>query len=169
VRVGASLGIAQSSGDSDDPDTIFKNADIALYVAKAEAPGESRFFEPAMETDVQHRQALRVDLRAALDNGEFELAYQPLVDLQFNRVCGFEALLRWRHPVRGMVSPETFIPVAEETGLIVPIGDWVLETACREAATWQPHLSVAVNLSTRQFASSDLVDKIEAMLSTHRI
>ena len=164
VRVGASLGIAQSGSGSDDPDTIFKNADIALYAAKAEAPGEYRFFELAMETEVQQRQALRVDLRAALDNGEFELAYQPLVDLEFNRVCGFEALLRWRHPVRGMVSPEIFIPVAEETGLIVPIGDWVLETACREAAKWPSHLSVAVNLSTRQFASSDLVDKIEAML-----
>ena len=164
LRVGASLGIALSNGGQDDPDRIFKNADIALYAAKSEAPGEFRFFEPAMETAVQERQALRADLRAALDNCEFELAYQPLLDLRSERICGFEALLRWRHPTRGMISPETFIPIAEDTGMIVAIGDWVLETACIEAATWPEHISVAVNLSTRQFANGDLAHKVEASL-----
>ncbi|MDP3895137.1 MAG: diguanylate cyclase, partial [Mesorhizobium sp.] len=136
MRVGASLGIAFSEEDNADPDRIFKNADIALYAAKAEATGEFRFFEPAMETAVQERQALRADLRAALDNDEFEVVYQPLFDFRLNRVCGFEALLRWRHPTRGMISPEIFIPIAEDTGLIIALGDWVFETACTAAATW---------------------------------
>ena len=165
IRVAASVGIALASGAGDDPDEVFKRADIALYVAKARSRGGFRFFEPAMETGVKERQALRHDLADALARGEFSLAYQPIVDLATNSVCSFEALLRWTHPVRGPVTPDQFIAIAEETGQIVEIGDWVLRTACAEAARWPSSVSVAVNLSTKQFGSGDLIERIDAALS----
>ena len=159
VRVGASVGIAVAS-DSTAPDELFKNADIALYAAKTEARGAYRFFEPSMHIDLMRKQALRSDLADAIERGEFVLAYQPLVDLHTDRVACLEALLRWNHPRRGFVSPEEFIPVAEESGLIVPIGEWVLREATREALRWPADVAVAVNLSTRQFATEGLADTV---------
>jgi len=156
--VGASAGISLSG--SRDPERLLKEADIALYAAKGEARGGFRFFEPTMETGLNERQALRADLRLGLERNEFEMAYQPIVDLRSGRISGFEALLRWRHPRHGMVSPEQFIPLAEETGLILAIGDWALHAACAEAKRWPADISVAVNLSTRQFRDNNLVDII---------
>ena len=140
-----------------DPDQLLKNADLALYRAKAEGRGTFRFFEPEMDARMQARRALELDLRKALVNGEFELYYQPLVNLRADAIRGFEALLRWNHPERGLVPPAEFIPLAEETGLIVPIGEWVLRQACAEAATWPDDIKVAVNLSPVQFKSRNLV------------
>ena len=167
VRIGASIGIALAPDGGEDPDQIFKNADIALYAAKSEARGGFRFFAPSMEAELQERRVLHADLRAALGNGEFSLAYQPLIELASGRVCGFEALLRWTHPVRGSVPPEEFIPVAEETGMIVEIGAWVLRTACAQAARWPNDIWVAVNLSSRQFSAGDLPAMVEAVLKTN--
>ena len=160
--VGGSAGIAVSG--SRDPERLLKEADIALYVAKGEARGGFRFFEPAMETGLNERQALRGDLRLGLERNEFELHYQPIVDLKRGRIACFEALLRWRHPRHGMVSPDLFIPLAEETGLILAIGEWALHSACTEAARWPEDISVAINLSTRQFRDNNLVDIISHAL-----
>jgi diguanylate cyclase (GGDEF)-like protein len=157
VVIGTSAGIALAPNDGTDPDEILKNADMALYRAKAEGRGAYRFFEAAMDADMQARRLLELDLRGALARNEFELHYQPLVDLQTGRLNGFEALIRWNHPQRGTVSPTEFIPLAEEIGLITSIGAWVLDQACREAASWPANLSVAVNLSPAQFKSRTLV------------
>ena len=164
VRVGVSIGVATSSAQ-DLPPELFKKADIALYAAKSEARGGFRFFEAAMEIALLHKQTLRTDLAGALERGEFFLAYQPLVDLKRDRVAGFEALLRWNHPVRGRVNPDQFVPVAEETGLIVELGKWVLRTACAEAMAWPSHISVAVNLSSRQFVGGDLPRVVQQVLA----
>jgi diguanylate cyclase (GGDEF)-like protein len=164
VSVGASAGIALSVPGKDDANRLFKNADIALYVAKAEARGSYCFFEPAMEVGMQQRQALRADLAAALDRQQFELAFQPLVDLHTGRVASFETLLRWRHPELGMIAPDVFIPLAEESGLMIGIGDWVLRQACIEAQNWPAEISLAVNLSTKQFGDDGLADTIAATL-----
>jgi EAL domain-containing protein (putative c-di-GMP-specific phosphodiesterase class I) len=123
---------------------------MALYGAKSEGRGTYRYFEPEMDARMKARRALEVDLRKALGNGEFELYYQPVVSLQDNEVSGCEALLRWHHHARGMISPAEFIPVAEETGLIIPIGEWVLRQACSDAATWPDDIKVAVNVSPMQ-------------------
>ena len=166
VIVGASVGIALAPGDGDNPDRLLKNADMALYRAKGDGRGTFRFFEPEMDARVQARRALELDLRKALVAGEFEMFYQPLVNLSDNAVTGFEALLRWRHPVRGMVSPADFIPLAEEIGLIVPLGEWVLRQACAEAATWPDHVKVAVNLSPVQFKSRNLLPAVMMALAS---
>jgi predicted signal transduction protein with EAL and GGDEF domain len=129
-----------------------KSADLAMYAAKAAGRRTYRFFEPSMEKQANLRRELESELRMALVEGGFELHYQPLVDLRNDDVTGCEALLRWRHPLRGMVSPADFIPVAEDTGLIEEIGQWVLRTACAEAATWPAHVRLAVNVSPIQFA-----------------
>jgi len=163
VRVTASIGVALESDDP-DPEQMLRNADIALYSAKTESRGEYRFFERPMQARLQQRQSLRADLATALEKDELELFYQPLLDLRSERICGFEALLRWRHPTRGMIPPETFIPVAEETGCIIDIGNWVLRTACAEAARWRDDLSIAINLSTRQFADNNLPEMIARIL-----
>jgi diguanylate cyclase (GGDEF)-like protein len=169
VVAGASVGIALALEDGDDPDRLLKAADLALYRAKAEGRGTFRFFEPEMDRHAQARRAMETDLRRALAAGEFEVHYQPLLDLRTDRVSGFEALLRWNHPERGRVSPAEFVPAAEEIGLIVPIGDWVLKTACAEAATWPGHLKVAVNLSPAQFKSRKLVSSVAEALSASRL
>jgi diguanylate cyclase (GGDEF)-like protein/PAS domain S-box-containing protein len=160
VTVGVSIGIAVSPGDGVDPVQLLKNADLALYRAKAEGRGSYRFFEPEMDTHMRARRALEIDLRKALVNGEFEMYYQPLVNLQRNEVCGFEALLRWHHPERGTVFPVEFISVAEEIGLIAPIGEWALRQACAQAARWPGDLKIAVNLSSTQFKSPNLVQMV---------
>src|SRR5260370_19533246 len=127
---------------------VLKNAAVALYRAKTDGRGIWRFFEPEMDASLQRRRALELDLREAMDRDEFELFYQPLYDLHLDQVCGFEALLRWDHPTRGFVPPDQFIPIAEEIGLISPLGDWVLRHACEEAAKWSNGVNASVNVST---------------------
>ena len=161
----ASIGIAIAPRDGSDLFDLLKNADLAMYAAKAAGRRTYRFFDPAMEQQANHRRELEADLRAALAQGAFELHYQPQVDLRSDRVTGCEALLRWRHPVRGMVSPADFVPVAEETGLIEEIGQWVLRTACAEAATWPADVRIAVNVSPIQFRSETLSLKVAAVLA----
>jgi diguanylate cyclase (GGDEF)-like protein/PAS domain S-box-containing protein len=154
LRVGTSIGIVLSPQDGVERDELFTKADIALYAAKAEGRGTFRFFEPAMATSVQERHSLKSDLRTALENQEFYLAYQPIVDLRDERVTGFEALLRWRNPKYGLIPPLKFIHLAEETGEIVAIGEWVTRTACLEASRWPDQIKVAVNLSAVQIRST---------------
>ena len=165
VVVGLSLGIALAPADGADADTLIKNADIALYRAKAEGRRGYRFFERSMDARLQARRLLELDLRKALRNGELELFYQPQMDAAAEIVTGFEALLRWRHPERGLVSPVDFVPVAEETGLIVPIGEWVVRRACEEAAAWPAPYRVAVNLSAAQFKGKALVASVVSALA----
>ncbi|MGE0849439.1 MAG: EAL domain-containing protein [Hyphomicrobiaceae bacterium] len=160
ILIGASVGIALSPSDGSEAEQLLKNADIALYRAKSEGRGAYRFFEKGMDLRMQARRSLEMDLRKALTNGEFTLHYQPVHDLKSNELCGFEALLRWQHPERGMVSPGEIIPLAEETGFIVQIGEWVLRQACAEAANWPPHLKIAINLSPRQFKSRNLLQAV---------
>ena len=164
VIVGVSIGIALVPADGSDPDTLLKNADIALYRAKAEGRGVFRLFEPAMDSHLQHRRILELDLHRALIANEFELYYQPLVDVASYRICGFEALMRWNHPTRGLLGPDKFIAATEEMGLIVPLGRWALREACREAAGWPDDVKVAVNLSAVQF-NNDLVEAVTDALA----
>ncbi len=161
----ASIGIAIAPRHGSDLFDLLKNADLAMYAAKTAGRRTYRFFDPSMEQEANLRRELEADLRTALAQGGFELHYQPLVDLRSDEVTGCEALLRWRHPVRGMVSPADFVPVAEETGLIEEIGQWVLRTACAEAATWPAHVRIAVNVSPIQFKSETLPLKVAAALA----
>jgi diguanylate cyclase (GGDEF)-like protein len=161
----ASIGIALAPAHGSDLHGLLKSADLAMYAAKAAGRRTHRFFEPSMETEANQRRALEIDLRAAIAEGAFEIHYQPLVDLGSNAVTGCEALLRWRHPRRGLVSPAEFVPIAEETGLIEEIGDWVLRSACAEAAHWPDHVRVAVNVSPVQFRSQALSLKVAAALA----
>ena len=153
---GTSIGIAVSPQDGADPTVLLKNADLALYRAKHEGKGGFRFFETSMDAEAQVRRAMEIDLHDALSRGELELYFQPLFGLSQNRVTAFEALMRWNHPTRGMVSPLDFIPLAEETGLIVPIGEWAIRESCRIASSWPDHIRVAVNISPVQFRSNTL-------------
>jgi diguanylate cyclase (GGDEF)-like protein len=164
VTIGLSIGIALAPRDATDPNELLKLADIALYNAKTGGRGTFRFSEPEMEEHLKARQALKADLSAAVANGELELVYQPIMDLSTDRVGALEALLRWRHPERGLVAPTDFIPFAEENGLIVPIGEWVLKQACLEAAKWPDHLTVAVNVSASEFRGNDLPARVSAAL-----
>jgi diguanylate cyclase (GGDEF)-like protein len=161
----ASIGIALAPQHGADLDQLLKNADLAMYEAKADGRRTYRFFEPAMDARVKALRTLELDLREAIASGGFELHYQPLVSLADNRVTGCEALLRWRHPNRGMISPAEFIPVAEETGLINQLGEWVLTTACAEAATWPDDVKVAVNVSPIQFRGQAFALKVAAALA----
>ena len=165
VVIGASVGVAISPNDGSDSAELLKKADMALYRAKADGRGAFHFFERAMDDQLQARRSLEVDLRVALIQGQFELYYQPLFDLASNRVTGCEALLRWRHPIRGMVSPADFIPLTEEIGLIAPLGEWVLRQACREASGWPNHVRLAVNLSPAQFRDRRLVATVVSALA----
>jgi diguanylate cyclase (GGDEF)-like protein len=166
VVIGTSVGISVAPEDSDDPDRLLTLADMALYRSKAEGRGTYRFFEAGMDAKMQARRMLELDLRKALPNGEFEIHYQPLVSLETNRVSGFEALLRWNHPERGWVSPADFIPLAEDIGLINPIGAWVLHQACAAAAAWPRDIKIAVNLSSTQFKGRSLVADVISALTT---
>jgi len=161
-----SIGISVAPVDAVEPDPLLKNADMALYGAKADGRGTYRFFEPEMDARMKARRELDMDLRRALVKDEFELYYQPLVNLQDNRITAFEALLRWNHPVRGLISPADFIPIAEETGLIIPLGEWVLRRACRETANWPADIKVAVNLSPSQLKSRNLTEVVMNALET---
>jgi diguanylate cyclase (GGDEF)-like protein len=165
VTISVSIGISVAPGDGTSYDKLLKNSDVALYLAKADGRATWRFFEPEMDVRLQVRRALELDLRDALANEEFEVFYQPLYDLAENRICGFEALLRWRHPTRGLVSPGEFIPLAEEIGLIVPLGEWVLCTACTEAISWPGQLKLAVNVSAAQFKNDRLVKTVTDALA----
>jgi len=154
IATGVSIGIALSPVDAADPDQLLKNADLALYRAKKDGRGVFRFFEEALDIAARKRRQLELDLREALVTGQFRLNFQPIYSLKADRVGGFEALLRWNHPTRGEVSPVEFIPVAEDTGLILGIGEWVMHEACREAAGWPDHVRIAINVSPLQFRSN---------------
>ena len=165
ITTDASIGIAVAPEDGTHLDQLLKNADLAMYGAKADGRRTSRFFEPGMDERVKKRRILELDLRSAITDGGFEVYYQPLVNLGDNKISGCEALLRWRHPERGMISPAEFIPIAEETGLINKLGDWVLNTACAEAATWPDHIRIAVNVSPVQFKSQTLALNVASALA----
>ena len=165
--VGASVGVAMIPGDGDEAPRILQNADIALYRAKADGRNRARFFEPGMDERQKRRRELEAALRHALTAGQLEIHYQPQVSIESAALFGVEALLRWQHPDRGSIEPAEFIPVAEETGLIVPIGDWVLRTACQVAARW-PQITISVNVSPAQFRERDLVWSVEEALAAAR-
>jgi diguanylate cyclase (GGDEF)-like protein len=165
VVIGVSIGIDIGTQDHASTDELMKNADMALYISKGEGRGTFRFFEPEMDAAVQNRHGLERDMRAALSRGEFELYYQPIANARSGETCGFEALLRWNHPVRGLVSPADFVSVAEESGLIIELGEWVLRQACRQAALWQDGVHVAVNLSPVQFRAANLVSMVRDSLA----
>jgi predicted signal transduction protein with EAL and GGDEF domain len=155
-----SIGIAIFPDDAADGQTLLRNSDLALYRAKEAGRGTYAFFEESLNEYAQQRRQLETDLRLAIEEGQLELHYQPLFDLERNRICSFEALLRWNHPVRGTISPVEFIPVAEDTGLIVPIGAWVVREACAQAARWPEDIRIAVNVSPVQFHRGALQETI---------
>ncbi len=166
VTVGASIGIAFGAAGETDAEIILKNADIAMYSAKSDGRGTYRVFDPEMDSIVQARRILERNLRAGYSNNEFKLFYQPLVNLRTKKVKAFEALIRWEHPERGLISPSEFIQVAEEMGLIVPLGEWVLRQACAEAVDWPEEICVSVNLSPLQFAKGNLVSTVMNALAS---
>ncbi|MFK4506131.1 EAL domain-containing protein [Bradyrhizobium daqingense] len=165
IVIGVSIGISLSPQDGNNPDELLKNADLALYRAKADGRGTYRFFETGMDARAQARRLLEMDLRAALQRDEFEVFYQPIRDVASGRVVAFEALLRWNHPQRGLIAPIHFIPLAEETGLIVQLGEFVLRSACTDAASWPDDVDVAVNLSPVQFKSPNLIASVTEALA----
>jgi EAL domain-containing protein (putative c-di-GMP-specific phosphodiesterase class I) len=169
VLIATSVGIAIGPADGVTPDQLMRNADLALYRAKGDGRGTYRFFEPEMDAQMQERRAMEYDLRKALVAGEFELYYQPIVNLEGGSVSGFEALIRWHHPTKGMISPATFIPLAEEIGFIVPLGEWALRTACTRATRWPEHVRVAVNISPAQFRHPGLVQVVVGALAASRL
>ncbi len=160
-----SIGISLAPTDSTEPDQLLQQADMALYGAKGDGRGTYRFFEPDMDARIKARRKLEADLRMAIGSGGLDLHYQPLVDLERNEIVGLEALLRWPHPDRGMIPPSEFIPLAEDTGLIVPLGEWVLRQACFEATNWPDNVKIAVNLSPAQFRSPNLAQVVISALA----
>ena len=165
VRVGASIGVTLAPSQGRDPDELLKNADLALYRAKASGRDAYAFSRPEQDQKLGERRSLEADLSTAIKERQLELYYQPIVELERKEVMGFEALMRWHHPQRGMVSPGDFIPLAEETGLIVEMGAWALQQACQEAATWPQHIKVTVNLSSVQFEQGDLFKAVSDALA----
>jgi len=165
VTTSASIGIAIGPLDREAPDVLLKNADLALYRAKEDGRNTFRFFEPAMDAALQKRRRLENDLRNALRKNQLYLDYQPQFDLDTGRLTGYEALVRWWHPGEGEIPPATFLPIAEETGLIVPLGDWILKTACSYATTWPSDTRLAVNLSPAQFKTQDVYGLVRRVLS----
>jgi diguanylate cyclase (GGDEF)-like protein len=164
--VSASIGISVTSGDGEDADCLMKNADIALHCAKADGRHTYRYFEQQMDARLQSRRTLELDLRTALLRQEFRVTYQPIINLETDELTGFEALVRWYHPERGLVTPDEFIALAEDTKVILPLGDWVLWQACSDAAKWPRHLTLAVNLSPIQFKKTDLVQCVARALAS---
>jgi predicted signal transduction protein with EAL and GGDEF domain len=169
VTVDISAGISIAPNDATDLNELLKTADIALYEAKNTGRGTYCFYQTEMTERMQTRNKLEQDLQSALTNGEFELFYQPIVNLEDNKVKTLEALLRWRHPERGLVSPTEFIPLAEETGLIIPLGEWVLRTACAEASTWPDNIHVSVNVSSVQLTNKNLANVVISAIASSRI
>ncbi|MBL8288993.1 MAG: EAL domain-containing protein [Rubrivivax sp.] len=165
LMINASIGIAVADGEYQDAEQLLRAADLAMYRAKADGRGRFRFFDPEFDRQAQERRGLEVALRAAVDQDALQIHYQPLINLQTGRICGFEALSRWEDPLRGFVPPSTFIPLAEELGLITVVGQRILERACREAMTWPGHVSVAVNLSPAQFRCGTLVATVRGALA----
>lgn len=163
IKIGTCIGVAISSTEP-DVEELFKHADLALYEAKALGTGHACIFQPHMQTRLVEKKAFEADLRDALKNGEMEVFYQPQADTYTREICGYEALLRWTHPVRGAVPPSEFIPVAEKTGLIHELGDWVLQQACQEAVRWRRPFKVAVNLSPVQFSTKNLIQRVTSIL-----
>lgn len=163
LYIGASLGVSLAPIDSLDPEQLLKNADVAMYRAKKDGRNSFRFFEAGMDAELQERKAMERDLRVAIQNNELEMYYQPLIETHGRAMQGVEALVRWNRPGFGMVPPGDFIPLAEETGLIIPLGDWILRTSCRQATEW-PNLFVAVNLSRTQFKQQDLIGLVKQVL-----
>jgi diguanylate cyclase (GGDEF)-like protein len=164
ATVGASIGIAVCPADGEDPDLLMRCADLALYRAKADGRGAYHYFESGMDARLQERRSMEVELAAALEAGELQVFYQPLVTLATGKIAAFEALARWPHRVRGDVPPSVFIPIAEETNLICRIGAFVLDQACRDAAAWPDPVKVAVNLSPKQFRYGALLATVQAAL-----
>jgi diguanylate cyclase (GGDEF)-like protein len=160
ASVDVSIGIARAPDGAIRSAELMKRADVALYRAKGDGRSIYRFFEPAMFAQVAARRALETDLRNGIARGEFRLLYQPVVNIETNRIVGVEGLLRWHHPDRGTISPAEFIPIAEETGLIVPIGEWVIRRACFDAASWPAEIKIAVNLSPAQFRNHNLAQVV---------
>jgi predicted signal transduction protein with EAL and GGDEF domain len=165
IELSVSMGIALAPEDGAETDVLLRNAGVALSQAKADGRKHERFFTSEMASRIQARHALEAELRLALHSDEFELHYQPLYDLRQQRICGFEALVRWNHPTRGRVPPMEFIPLAEEVGLVVDIGRWVLRKACSEAACWPEDIKIAVNVSAIQFTSSDLLADVDEAIA----
>jgi diguanylate cyclase (GGDEF)-like protein len=165
VDVGTSIGIAMCPKDADDGDTLFRKADLALYEGKNAGRGQFRFYEDQMDAQLQAKRALELDLRDAIANDELLAYYQPIFNIEKGEITGFEALARWNHPKRGFVPPSEFIPLAEESGLIVTIGRWMLRTACRDAASWSLPLKVAINVSAMQFRKAGLVEDVSGALA----
>ena len=173
TRVGASVGI-DLSRSAVTPSELLRNADVAMYVAKARGKGGYQRFRPEMHAAVSGRLESEADLRRAVEAEEFRLYYQPILRLEDRAVIGFEALLRWLHPDRGVVTPDDFIPLAEETGLIVPLGRWALREACRQWRTWReqgcsPELKVTINVSARHFQDVSLVEDVSAAMAESRV
>ncbi len=160
ANIGTSIGIAMAPEHGSEPEGLLRNADLALYTAKAEGRNDYRIYHSDMLRTATSQQLAESELRDAIANRQFELHYQPVVDVKTRRICGVEALVRWRHPVRGLVGPDQFIPLAESTGLIVPIGEWILQRACNDAAAWPAHISLAINISAVQFKKGNLLDVI---------
>ncbi|MCW6508305.1 sensor domain-containing protein [Lichenifustis flavocetrariae] len=169
VLTGASVGITIAQDDEDDIEALLRQADLALYQAKADKSGAVRFYDPGMSRRIAQRRSLEDDLRHALASNQFQLHYQPIIDLASKDVIGFEALLRWDHPARGMVAPQDFISIAEEIGLIVPIGAWVLQQACHQAMLWPDPMKIAVNLSPAQFRDSGLFETVIRALASSQL
>ena len=164
LRITVSIGIALAPHDGTDPELLLRASDMALYAAKAAGRGTYRFFHKSMAEQLRQRRQLELDLRNAIDNDELALHYQPVFDTASKKITGFEALMRWDHPLRGMVPPGEFIPIAEETGLIVSLGSWALRKACEQATKWPEHLTVAVNVSPMQFRTGNLVATVSTIL-----
>jgi diguanylate cyclase (GGDEF)-like protein len=169
IYLGASVGIAMAPHDGDDPAELMRNADLALYAAKADGKGRFRRYDVSLDEKMRERRVIEAGLRLALAEGQMELHYQPLVDALTGCITSAEALVRWKHPDRGLVPPIDFISIAEETGLIVPLGEWVVRTACAEAATWPENIRVAINLSPAQFRERSLVPLIVAALDSAKL
>jgi diguanylate cyclase (GGDEF)-like protein len=164
IRTSVSIGIAAAPHDGASADDLLMAADLALYSVKANGRGTHRFYDRSMNQELKERRQIEIDLREAIDQRTLELHFQPIVDLQRNVVSGFEALLRWRHPEKGLIPPSVFIPVAEDSGLILPLGEWVLREACRTAAQWPEDIKIAINLSPVQFTAPNLVGLVEEVL-----